>query len=66
MEMVQGWIDEEPKTPPQEGLAALEMSKRAHLEFCHWCGRDLGYNVPIIRWGGRNYHRECYTKMLSQ
>jgi predicted phage terminase large subunit-like protein len=66
MEQVQRWIDEEQKTPPQEGLAVLEMWKRAHMEFCPWCGEEIGYNVPISRWGGRNYHPECYTKMLSQ
>jgi predicted phage terminase large subunit-like protein len=66
MEQVQRWIDEEQKTPPQEGLAVLEMWKRAHLEFCPRCGEEIGYNVPISRWGGRNYHPECYTKMLSQ
>jgi hypothetical protein len=42
------------------------MWKRAHMEFCPWCGEEIGYNVPISRWGGRNYHPECYTKMLSQ
>jgi predicted phage terminase large subunit-like protein len=66
METVQRWIDEERKTPPQEGLAVLEMWKRAHLEFCPRCGKEIGYNVPISRWGGRDYHPECYTKMLSQ
>jgi predicted phage terminase large subunit-like protein len=66
MEQVQRWIDEERKTPPQEGLAVLEMWKRAHLEFCPRCGKEIGYNVPISRWGGRDYHPECYTKMLSQ
>ena len=65
METVQRWIDEERKTPPQEGLAVLEMWKRAHLEFCPRCGKEIGYNVPISRWGGRNYHPECYTKTIS-
>jgi predicted phage terminase large subunit-like protein len=66
MEQVQRWIDEEQKTPPQECLAVLEMWKRAHLEFCPRCGKELGYNVPISRWCDRNYHPECLTKMLSQ
>jgi hypothetical protein len=66
METVQRWIEEERKTPPQEGLAVLEMWKRAHLEFCPRCGKEIGYNVPISRCGGRDYHPECYTKMLSQ
>ena len=65
METVQRWIDEERKTPPQEGLAVMDMWKRAHLEYCPRCGKEIGYNVPISRWGGRDYHPECYTKMLS-
>ena len=40
MEQVQRWIDEEQKTPPQEGLAVMEMWKRAHLEFCPRCGKE--------------------------
>ncbi len=66
METVRRWIDEEQKTPPQEGLAVLEMLKRANLDFCARCGGELGYDVPISNWGARTYHPECLTKMLSQ
>jgi predicted phage terminase large subunit-like protein len=60
LELVQKWIAEEQK-PPQHGLAVLEMLKRANLEFCSGCGKELGYDVPIIQWGGRKYHAACHT-----
>jgi predicted phage terminase large subunit-like protein len=66
IERVQGWIEEEQKRPWQQGVDVLEMWKRAHRELCAWCGKELGYDVPISRWGGRNYHPECLTKMISQ
>jgi predicted phage terminase large subunit-like protein len=66
METVQRWIDEERKTPPQEGLAVLEMWKQANLEFCARCGGELGYDIPISSWGNGKYHPECLTEMLSR
>jgi predicted phage terminase large subunit-like protein len=66
LELVRSWIDEEQRRPPQQGLAALEMLKRAHRESCSLCGKELGFDIPISSWGGRKYHAECCTKMLSQ
>jgi predicted phage terminase large subunit-like protein len=66
LELIRRWIDEEQKKPPQQGLAALEMLKRANLEFCSLCGKELGFDIPISSWGGRKYHAECCAKMLSQ
>ena len=40
IELVQRWIDEEQKKPPQYGLPVLEMLKRAYLEYCSGCGKD--------------------------
>jgi hypothetical protein len=65
IELVRRWIDEEHQKPPQQRLGPLEMLKRAHLDFCAWCDKELGYDVPISRWGARNYHPECLAKMLS-
>jgi hypothetical protein len=66
LELVDKWIDEGQKAPPQHGLAVLEMLKGANLDFCSGCGKELGYDVPISRCGGRTYHPECLTKFLSQ
>jgi hypothetical protein len=64
LEQVHKWIDEE-KKPPQHGLAVLEMLKRANTEFCSFCGKELGFDIPISSWGNGKYHAECLTKMLS-
>ena len=66
METVQRWIDEERKTPPQEGLALLEMLKRANLEFCARCGGELGFDIPISSCENDKYHADCFKKMLSR
>jgi len=65
METVQRWIDEERKTSPQEGLAVLEMWRRANLEFCARCAGELGFNFPISSCGNDKYHVDCLKKMLS-
>jgi predicted phage terminase large subunit-like protein len=62
METVQRWMDEERKTPPQEGLAVLEMWRRANLEFCGRCGGELGFNIPNSSRGNDKYHVDCLKR----
>ena len=65
METVQRWIDEERKTPPQEGLAVLEMWRRANLEFCAQCGGERIQYSDQLLWDDK-YHVDCLKKMLSR
>lgn len=57
IERVQGWIAEDQKNPPQEGITALERMKATFRAVCPGCGKEI-LNEYIIR-GRHKYYPQC-------